>query len=90
MNDAEMACCKKMAGNCDMGAGDHSCCKDTMNQAKTVPAVMRTVQAHVPAVLIVVSHLSVGSSVDGARENFRAARLATPISPPDLISILRI
>ena len=27
MTQAEMACCKKMAGDCNMGGGKHPCCK---------------------------------------------------------------
>jgi len=26
MTAEEMECCKKMAGNCDMGGGNHKCC----------------------------------------------------------------
>ena len=28
MTKAEMACCQKMAGNCQMGAAQHPCCKN--------------------------------------------------------------
>jgi hypothetical protein len=33
MTQAEMACCKKMAGDCHMGAGEHSCCKTKAERA---------------------------------------------------------
>jgi hypothetical protein len=36
MTDAEMACCKKMAGDCDMGSGNHSCCQHSLSAAPTV------------------------------------------------------
>ena len=28
----EMDCCKKMAGHCDMGGGNHKCCDTTVNR----------------------------------------------------------
>jgi hypothetical protein len=32
MTPAEMECCKKMAGHCDMGGGNHKCCDTTANR----------------------------------------------------------
>jgi hypothetical protein len=32
MTPAEMECCKKMAGHCDMGGGNHKCCDTTVNR----------------------------------------------------------
>jgi len=39
MTDAEMACCKNMAGHCDMGSGQHSCCKDTIDHSSSATVV---------------------------------------------------
>ena len=36
MTQAEMACCKKMAGDCHMGAGQHPCCKTKVDRATPV------------------------------------------------------
>jgi len=39
MTPAEMECCKKMAGNCDMGGGNHKCCDSTVNQSAPAAAL---------------------------------------------------
>src|SRR5215470_15598059 len=43
MTQAEMDCCKKMAGDCNMGAGKHPCCK-TVN---TIPSPIASIQPNV-------------------------------------------
>src|ERR1700693_2021228 len=53
MTDAEMACCKKMAGNCDMGTGNHSCCNTTVSTPQLV-AISLNPQVHQPDGLVVV------------------------------------
>lgn len=90
MTDAEMACCRKMAGDCDMGVGDHSCCKNAMNRAEALPALVLATHAHAPTLLVAVSRLLVDSSPEGAREDLFVALLAPPVSPPGLHSVLRI
>src|SRR5215469_5183372 len=51
MTPAEMECCKKMAGNCDMGGGNHKCCDTTINHAAPSAAIVHdsAPQAHVLA-----------------------------------------
>jgi hypothetical protein len=90
MTDAEMACCRKMAGDCDMGAGNHSCCKNAMNRAEALPAVVLASQAQAPTLLVKVSGLVVDSSPEDARDNLFVTLLAPPVSPPGSHSILRI
>ena len=54
MTQAEMACCKKMAGDCENGAAQHPCCKTSVNVTPTVAKVERNVsqiQPDVPAAL---------------------------------------
>jgi hypothetical protein len=41
MTAAEMACCKKMAGNCHVGMGQHPCCK----MVSPAPSPVASVQA---------------------------------------------
>jgi len=91
MSEPEMACCKKMAGKCDMGAGQHSCCDQTVHsQDPTRAVVTQTFQLH---------HLHLFSRVvlvDG-RDNLLTGRsqlisddASPPESPPASITVLRI
>ena len=43
MTAAEMACCKRMAGDCHMGTTQHSCCKTAANapQAASIQSSLR-------------------------------------------------
>jgi len=42
MTQAEMACCKKMAGDCRMGMGQHPCCKTKVERATPVATLDRS------------------------------------------------
>jgi hypothetical protein len=91
MTDAEMACCKKMAGNCEMGAGNHSCCQTTLNTSQIVAAAEQNPQAQPPSIMVgVLSSVFNGSITDVASEGVHVAYSFIPISPPGLQSILRI
>jgi hypothetical protein len=93
MTDAEMACCKKMGGDCDMGVGNHSCCKYTMNRGADVVDTVKAAQSaqvDVPLVAIAVAEDVTGeifSEYDGGEFLAQAG-------PPGLVlelnSILRI
>src|SRR2546430_12746950 len=55
MTQAEMACCKKMAGDCQKGAGQHPCCKTSVNRTPSVAKIEREtsrVQPYVVATLL--------------------------------------
>src|SRR5215470_5363239 len=58
MTPAEMECCKKMAGNCDMGGGNHKCCDTTINHAAPSAAIVHNTVPHEP-VLAVISEVRV-------------------------------
>jgi hypothetical protein len=90
MTDAEMACCKKMAGNCDMGAGNHSCCKTTMNVFQLSAAIARNPQVQLPDSLAAVPLLLADVRVDFTSYTLPAKTSPIPISPPGSQSILRI
>jgi hypothetical protein len=90
MTDAEMACCKKMAGNCDMGSGNHSCCKTTANVAQPVAMIVQHQQMHVSPVSVAVSILCTESNSEIAIDLIRVKLSPIPISPPGLQTILRI
>jgi len=90
MTDAEMACCKKMAGNCDMDAGNHSCCKTTVSVTQSVAMIVQHQQVHVSPVPVNVSTLFTNSNADIAFDSIRVTPSPIPISPPGLQTILRI
>jgi hypothetical protein len=88
--DAEMACCKKMAGNCEMGAGNHSCCNTTVNTSQAVTPTAQNPQVQPPCIVVAVLSSFHNSTADVASEGVHAADSAIPISPPGSQSILRI
>jgi hypothetical protein len=91
MTDAEMACCKKMAGNCDMASGSHSCCKTMLNTSNSVTAIAQNPQAHSsPAVSFAVASAFSSVSPGGANSTFRFMCSPLLISPPGSQQILRI
>lgn len=90
MTDAEMACCQKMGGDCDMGAGNHACCKDSMHRAPGVAVVAQNLQMDVPLVAIaVVAELYAETFTEYLGGDF-----LVHVGPPGLVlelnSILRI
>src|SRR5580700_3655730 len=46
MTQAEMACCKKMAGECHGGPGQHPCCKSAPSVDTPVATVQPSSQVH--------------------------------------------
>ena len=87
MTAAEMACCKKMAGDCHMGMGQHPCCKTV----STAPS---------PASVQPSSHFHLGFAVAALTVTLEVAPVSTaesvqvhvglpPPAPPGLNSILR-
>ena len=88
MTDAEMACCKKMAGNCDMSTGKHSCCK-------TVRTLQQAAIALNPPVnqldgLVGVPTIFADAETNLTGEVVRMVPSPIPISPPGSQSVLRI
>jgi hypothetical protein len=46
MTAAEMACCKKMAGDCNMGTGQHPCCKTVSAAPASIASIQPIPQAY--------------------------------------------
>ena len=90
MTQAEMDCCKKMAGDCQKGAGQHPCCKTNVNLTQTVAKIERNisqVRPYVPATLLEIAFLFkpvLSRAPDSAKLGL------PPPAPPALNSILRI
>jgi hypothetical protein len=92
MTDAEMACCQKMGGDCDMGTGNHACCKDTMYRAPSVAAVAQASQTDVPLVALATISMDDVSDEILVQQNgagFRLSVFPPGSSPLALNSILR-
>jgi hypothetical protein len=89
MTDSEMACCKKMAGNCDMGMGNHSCCKTTVSTPQLV-AISHNPQVHQPDGVVVVQTVFTNANAGLTSEVVGVVPSPIPISPPGSQSILRI
>jgi hypothetical protein len=90
LSPAEMECCKKMAGNCDRGGGNHKCCDTTANRATPSAAIVRSAATNLPALYPMAATIHVDlrrphliDSVDWSLP------LISP-SPPGFSAILRI
>jgi hypothetical protein len=90
MTQAEMACCKKMAGDCHMGVGQHPCCKTTVSPNAPVANIERTaphIQPYVVATLLQIAPLT-APKFDRALARDHLG--LPPPAPPGLNSALRI
>jgi|ERR1700727_1868655 hypothetical protein len=90
MTQAEMACCKKMAGDCQMGVGRHPCCKTTLQKAAPVAALDRStnqIRPYVVATLLKGVFLA-EPTLDSASSI--EPRGLPPPAPPGLNPVLRI
>jgi hypothetical protein len=89
MTQAEMACCKKMGGDCNMGTGHHPCCKTSVSPVSPVASVPRIdVQMHPYLIAALVVDLPMLLKAEPNRAPNRETLSLPP--PPGLNSILRI
>lgn len=89
MTTAEMACCKKMAGNCHMGAGQHPCCKTISSAPQPVASVQSTSQIQL-SVAVVADVVVVSAPSIAQAEVMQIDFGLPPPAPPGLHFILRI
>jgi len=91
MTEPEMACCKKMAGKCDMGSGQHSCCDQTVHSQQLVQANLTQTFQLQPS-LQAAGTLTISLIVPtlAASNDVVANDGSPPESPPGNISVLRI
>ena len=89
MTTAEMACCKKMAGDCHMGTGQHPCC-ETVSNAPTPVAVIQPISQVHPHFAVVGEIAIVHVAVLSEREPEQVRFGLPPPAPPGLNPILRI
>ena len=91
MTQAEMACCKKMAGDCQMGSGNHSCCKAEVRRANVfLKANNHKVPAPTDPSPIVKLHVMAGDAGEKSGGLVPASVHSPPESPPFSPTILRI
>lgn len=89
MTQAEMDCCKKMAGDCHRGASQHPCCKTTSRVDPPIATVQQVLQFHAD---IAIPCLPPSSQPKPAAEG-EVAQVhlgLPPPAPPGPNSILRI
>jgi hypothetical protein len=89
MTAAEMACCKKMAGNCEMGTSAHSCCKTTASTPQ-LTAISHNRQVLQLQGLLALTVIFTNADISLTSKIFSAVPSPIPISPPGSPSILRI
>jgi hypothetical protein len=89
MSAAEMASCKKMAGDCHMGTGQHPCCTTKPKVNSPVATVQPVANFH-PASVVVPLGVSFQPEPLASREVAQAYLGLPPPAPPGPNSILRI
>jgi hypothetical protein len=91
MDMQEMACCKNMAGDCDMAQQDESCCQTSSSPYATNATIAARV-VHVPTPTLTIAPVFFTDSVLIASRTTptRADEGSPPLSPPGSITILRI
>ena len=90
MTPAEMECCRKMAGNCDMGGGNHKCCSVTMTYPTPIAAIIHNGDGQATAVpMIVIDSWSEGSS-PRVKESLTSSLVLVVSSPPGFTAVLRL
>ena len=90
MTQAEMDCCKKMAGDCQKGAGQHPCCKTSVNRTPTAAKVERSISQAEPYIPVALLEVAVLFEPARSRAPNSEKLGLPPPGPPGLTSILRI
>ena len=89
MSRAEMACCRKMAGNCRMSASQHPCCKTAKSNVAPDAKVERSISQVQP--YLVVTFVADSFLPELMQDGVFTSRLGLPPpAPPGLNSVLRI
>jgi hypothetical protein len=89
MTKAEMDCCKKMAGECNMGAGKHPCCKTLTTAPSPISSVQAKVQVQ-PAFAVISLLPTIAFDPRTESESSHIQIGLPPPAPPSTDSVLRI
>jgi len=79
-----------MAGNCDMGGGNHKCCDTAVNHSAPTAAVLHSGSTHAAALPVVVAHVHIEVAHPRPGQAFDFTLMALSNSPPGYSAILRI
>ena len=90
MTQAEVACCKKMAGDCRMGMGQHPCCKTKVERATPVATLDRSAIRIHPSFVAALLAVSFSPELTIERAGSNELRGLPPPAPPALHPVLRI
>jgi hypothetical protein len=89
MTAVEMACCKKMAGDCHMGIGQHPCCKMVSPTPSPVASVQPSSHFH-PSFAVAALTVTLEVAPVSTGESTEVHLGLPPPAPPAPNSILRI
>jgi hypothetical protein len=89
MTPSEMACCKRMAGDCHRGVGEHPCCKSVSNVPSAVASIQPNAEAHNTSEVVAKTVIFRAFFGSGAESDEVALGLPPP-APPGQYSLLRI
>jgi hypothetical protein len=89
MTAEEMACCQQMAGNCDMGGGEHKCCDTSVNHAAPSTALPQSAAAHGFAMIGVVNRAPIEELTVLVPEGFYETSVLPSASPPGCRFLLK-
>jgi hypothetical protein len=90
MTAAEIECCKKMAGNCDMGGGNHKCCDVMVNHGVPVAAIVHSSGLHALAVPMILTDARIELAAPRLAERIVASIVQASPSPPGSTTALRL
>src|SRR4051812_2253877 len=90
MTQAEMACCRKMAGDCQLGSSHHSCCKVEVQRPNNFLKVSsQKVPVPVDSAVVITICLMADDAAERSTQLANSAH-SPPESPPNSPTILRI
>jgi hypothetical protein len=89
MRQAEMDCCKKMAGDCNMSAEKHPCCKTFATAPSPVPSIQAKVLLQ-PVLALIALLPDIAFDLRTVAEPSHTQIGLPPPAPPGTESILRI
>jgi hypothetical protein len=90
MTAAEMECCKKMAGNCDMGGLNQKCCDMTVNHSAPAAAVAQNSAQHAFISYMLRDILGTTATLSEYEKSLRSSPIPITSSPPGSATVLRI
>jgi hypothetical protein len=90
MTQEEMACCKKMAGDCQKSADHHPCCKTAVNRMPSVAKIERETSQVQPFIVGMLLESALLPEPTLTRAPNKEKLGLPPPGPPSLTSILRI